>query len=259
MQHTVNNLSSAVTKLEQEVIHHEPLLREQSKSLSTHDQSILELSSRIDKIIAEKDKEVSDLNQSLISIKNELTDIKKDVTSNKFYIDENDQYERRDSLIFSGPCIPKEKRGENVAEIIVHLVRSDLFLPLSLCDISVCHRLGPKSDGKERPIICKFLSRSVKDDIKYACVTFKPKPGLYANESLTPLRRDIFHKLRKVKKEHPTLIEDLQTNDGKIMMKVLTNERRDLITNPANLNTFLQKHPAFKETYESVSQLHLEV
>ena len=117
-------------------------------------------------------------------------------------------------------------KNENVAEIIVRLVRTDLFLPLSLCDISVCHRLGARNLDKERPIICKFVSRSIKDDVKHACVSMRPRPSFYANESLTPTRRDIFHRLRKVKKQHPTLIEDLHTNDGKIFVKVLTNEKK---------------------------------
>ena len=133
------------------------------------------------------------------------------------------------------------------------LAPGDLFLPLDAADISVCHRLGPKTPNRERPIICKFLSRSVKDDMKHACITLQPKPGLFVSESLTPIRRNMFHKLRQVKKEHPTLIESLHTNDGTIMVKVITNEKKDLITNPSHLNRFLEKHHAFKESYEQLA------
>lgn len=34
---------------------------------------------------------------------------------------------------------------------------------ISLQDIDICHRLGPKQDGRIRPIIIRFLSRSSKE------------------------------------------------------------------------------------------------
>ena len=135
-------------------------------------------------------------------------------------------------------------------DILVHLIQVNLLLPLGHTDISVCHRLGPRSQGKERPIICKFISRFVSSEIRHACNFHRP--GFYANESLTPIRRNIFHKLRLVRKQHPTLIENLYTNEGKIMIKTLTNERIETITNPINLKLFLEKHPAFKESFEEL-------
>ena len=138
---------------------------------------------------------------------------------------------------------------ENIPEIICRFTREKLFLPLNVSHISVCHRLGPHLANKERPIICKFISRAIKSDIKNACATIPC--GIYANESLTSVRKDIFQKLRSLKHDHPTLVQQLYTTDGKIWIKVQASERKALITNPHNLRAFLEKYPVLKDSYET--------
>ena len=251
LQNTVSHLSSSLTKLEHDVIHHERLIMEHSKTLKDYENTLTNITLRCEEIVKIKDKEITDLKDSFHSLKNNYSSLKKDIAENKFEIDATNQYERRDTLIFSGPAIPKEANKENLYDILVNLIQVNLLLPLGHTDISVCHRLGVRSQGRERPIICKFISRYVSSEIRHACNFHRP--GFYANESLTPIRRDIFHKLRMVRKDHPTLIENLYTIDGKIMIKTLTNERIETITNPINLEVFLGKYPAFKESYENVT------
>ena len=59
----------------------------------------------------------------------------------------------------------------------------------------------------------------------------------------------MFQKLRSLKNDHPTLVQQLYTNDGKIWVKVQASERKELITNPYNLKLFLEKYPILKDTY----------
>ena len=252
LHQTVEHLNSSLTKLEQDVIHHDTILREHSKSLKEQESLLQAISLRCDEIIKDKDKQINDLKKSYISLETNYSQLKDDVSNNKYQIDATDQYERRDTLIFSGPDLPRESHRENLPEVIVRMVREHLFLPLTLPDISVCHRLGVRSHNKERPIICKFLSRAITSDVKYSCNFARPDFKLYANESLTPLRREIFYKLRLVKKQHPTLIENLYTIDGNIKIKTLTSEQTETITNPLNLDRFLLKHPVFKECYDNL-------
>ena len=249
LHHQVSNLNSAVTKLEQDMIHHETVLSGHTLSIKDHEYELKSLTSRIDQLIAEKDRQILDLQNSLSTLQIEFTGLQKDVISNKLEIDEVDQYERRDTLIFSGPSVPRERMYENVPEIIVRFIRENFSLPLNVSHISVCHRLGPHLPNKERPIICKFISRSIKSDIKNACATIPC--GIFANESLTSVRKDMFQKLRTLKHDHPRLVEQLYTVDGKIWIKVQASERRTLITNPHNLHTFLEKYPVLKDSYES--------
>ncbi len=53
-------------------------------------------------------------------------------------------------------------------------------------DINIAHRLGPKQQGKKRPIIVKLQNHAKKSELVQACITVKPQ--LYINESLTPRR-----------------------------------------------------------------------
>ena len=71
-------------------------------------------------------------------------------------LEDQRQYSRRTNLLFHGlDEDPKEKTDDKVLEIM----QKQLELPeISLKDVSRTHRLGPKKDGKKRPIIVRFAS-----------------------------------------------------------------------------------------------------
>ena len=218
------------------------------------------LSNKFHSKCAAYDETISELNNQISELKQTATSLTKTNASLQYTIDEVEQYERRDSLVFSGKCIPKEQENENTTDIILQVLRQTLFMnELRRSDINVCHRLGARRKERrgyfiDRPIICKFISRSVKRDVKQSCLDLKP--DLYANESLTNIRRDIYTKLRFVRKNYKIernseLFPQLYTNDGKIMVK-LQNKQKYMITNPLNLDVFLQEYPDIKAMYESV-------
>ena len=64
------------------------------------------------------------------------------------------------------------------------------------------HRLGTThglQPGRDRTMIVKLVTRSLKYDIMGACIQLRPQ--LYVNESLTPKRLEIFKKVLSIRKK----------------------------------------------------------
>ena len=258
-QHSIQNhinTTNSISKLEATIAR----VDTQQK---TFEDKLSAMSTKFENRFTEYDKTIAKLNNHISDLQQTVSVLTKTNDTLQYHIDEVEQYERRDSLVFSGKALPKETDNENTTDIIIQVLRQTLFMDdLRRSDINVCHRLGGKRKDRrgnlvDRPIICKFMSRSVKRDIKQACLDLKP--DLFANESLTNIRREIFTKLRFVRKNHKTetnseLFPQLYTNDGKIMIK-LQNKQKYMVTNPLNLEVFLNEYPDIKNRYQKI-KLH---
>jgi len=91
----------------------------------------------LQKQLAEKDQEVKDLRQQLADRTDEL-----------------EQYQRRNSLRLFGV---EESASEDTDCIAIEIAKK-IGVDLTVADIDRSHRVGPKRDGKKRPIIVKFVS-----------------------------------------------------------------------------------------------------
>ena len=70
------------------------------------------LSNKFHSKCAAYDETISELNNQISELKQTATSLTKTNASLQYTIDEVEQYERRDSLVFSGKCIPKEQENE---------------------------------------------------------------------------------------------------------------------------------------------------
>ena len=133
--------------------------------------------------------------------------------------DEADAYERRDTLIFSGPAIPEVSSGENCSSILQEVIKRELKVNIAPSDINTAHRLGPKPQAQgpdKRNIILKLCSRDLKRDIVVASKNQTKPVRIFANESLPPPRRKIFNTLRFMKREHPELVKGVSSFEGRV-------------------------------------------
>ena len=133
--------------------------------------------------------------------------------------DEADAYERRDTLIFSGPAIPEVSSNENCASILQEVIKRELKVNIAATDINTAHRLGPKPSAQgpdKRGIILKLCSRDLKRNIMMASKNQARPVRIYANESLTPPRRKIFNTLRFMKRQHPELVKGVSSFEGRV-------------------------------------------
>ena len=118
-------------------------------------------------------------------------------------IDSNDQNERGDTLIISGPETPTVTSDEKSKELLQALLCRHLNFNISLSDISVAHRLTPTS-RINKTIICNLCRRDLVSEIFQSCKHFKDMKGqqpFYVNSSLTPIRNKLFYILRQLKKK----------------------------------------------------------
>ena len=101
------------------------------------------------------------------------------------------QYSRQTNILIHG-C--DEENRENTDEKVCNIIQNNLNLTsVTLNEVARTHRLGPKQDGKKRPIIVKFTSH------RYKKMVFDKKKmlkgsGTVITENLTKKRYALFNK-----------------------------------------------------------------
>ena len=182
------------------------------------------------KIITESDTKVT-------ALQREVASLKKTVTKLEEKVEENDAYERRDTLIISGKKVPIVQNGENSAEMAIKCLKDNLNLVVSPGEVSVAHRLGAKPRDQrpdQRSFIVKFCRRETKRNVILAARRTKPT-DVFINESLTPQRHEIYQCLRRAKREFPEKINGCSTIDGSIYVWLKSPGAPDL---RLSMNTF---------------------
>ena len=58
--------------------------------------------------------------------------------------------------------------AEETALLVTSLVKNKLSLDVSVAGIDIAHRLGPFRVDGNMPVICKFLSRNMKNTVTHA-------------------------------------------------------------------------------------------
>ena len=157
-------------------------------------------------------------NEKIAELENENKSLRESVTKLENLVDDADAYERRDTLILSGPAIPIHQQGELAPQVVKSLVASEFRINVNEADISTAHRIGkvPSTQAEDRRgIIVKFCRRDVKHSIIMASKQNRER-RIFANESITPLRRTIFNTLRQIKRSHPDLVQGVSTYDGRV-------------------------------------------
>ena len=189
-----------------------------------------------------KDQKISQLQTHIVQLQNRVTQL-------ETQIDDVNQYERRDTIIVSGPALPQENPNENSADVAIRAIKDNLHINLTHSDLNVAHRLGTKrNQDTVRPLIIKLHSRQTKTEIMNACITVRP--NLYVNESLTPKRRTLFKTIWDIRRIHRHLFQQCYTQDGKIIVKLKNSTLKQTITSDESLSNFLDKYPILRQNID---------
>ncbi|KAK3892794.1 hypothetical protein Pcinc_003382 [Petrolisthes cinctipes] len=200
--------------------------------------------SKVEHLITANNRQIDQMQTKINKLENKIINL-------ETTIDDVDQYERRDTVIISGPSLPDESTNENPCDLIVNTIKHHLHVNMTHADINVAHRIGRITQGKTRPIIVKLQNRIKKSELVQACITVKPQ--LYINESLTPKRREIYTVIRRIRTQHKHLFQQCHTSDGRIIVKLKNSTIKHTITNDQSLAQFLDNHPIFKNTAENMN------
>lgn len=234
-------------------------LPELLNSLSEESRTLVKI---IKMVITEQFRgEIQTLREELVKRDSEITQLKTEVKDLNIkvedlesHLDSIEQYQRRDTVIISGPALPQESQHENPVHLIVNTLKDTLKINVQEQDISVAHRLGPFNQNHPRPMIVKLMNRSHKYDIIGACLTIKP--DLYINESLTPSRLNLFKKILAIRKQHRQKFSQCHTKDGKIIVKLGNSMMKHIIVDERSLLQFLDRYPDMKDTYQEIVSSH---
>lgn len=136
-----------------------------------------------DRVVKELEKSVqfnaeliSELNNKLREKEIEIQKLKEDCNAK---CDNLEQYQRRNSLRIFGV---KESTGENT-DVLALSVFNSIGVDVNLNDLDRSHRVGPRTEGKNRPIIVKFTSYRVRQAV------FRAKKNLKGTS--TTIREDL--------------------------------------------------------------------
>lgn len=169
--------------------------------------------------------QLSEKECTIHQLSSEVDLLKSKVDKLEEQIDDADAYERRDTILISGPDLPVSTPGENCSQLICSVAKDKLKLEISPSDISTAHRFGKKPVTQapdRRSILVKLCRRDLKHDLRYACKQLKPK--LYVNESLTPMRSTIMYALRQAKRKFPSVVSGCSSFDGKVCAWLKTSD-----------------------------------
>lgn len=156
-----------------------------------------------------------------------VSSLKQQLKQKSYQHDRLEQYTRRDNIRIKGISYAD---NENTNDIVMKLA-SDIGVELSKDDISTSHRLGVTRDNaKPSPIIVRFSKRDKKVELLKNKRNIRR--GVYIEEDLTKLRRNIAYEVRKDSNTSRTW-----TIDGKIcaLVKEDGNEVKKVFETPDDL------------------------
>ena len=148
----------------------------------------------------EQHQELMKLSTIIDSIKVEVGQLAEMVEKQEQYLDDLEQYGRSNCLILHGNNIDHRISSMDVEKYVLNILNTKLDLPTSISDsdIDICHPLPSKTNKK--PIIIKFVRRSIRNMVYSHMKNLKTSngPKLSITESLTKKRLKIVEEARKV-------------------------------------------------------------
>ena len=157
---------------------------------------------QIKSVLQAQNKEIEELHQDDLSIEDT--------------IDVLDQKTRANKIRISGE---QEINGkEDIVKTVLHIL-DKVECQMSPDNIESAHRIGPKAEGKNRPILVQFTT--LKDKRKAyksrRVLKKKYKAGIWMAEDLTPQRSNTMYHARRLKKAK--LIFEYWSHEGEIFVK----------------------------------------
>ena len=158
-------------------------------------------------------KKLEEKDQENKEIKDERE--KEKLRVNKIFND-HDQYSRKNNLrITSVANDEKDENSLESTEKVVNLLNKQLHMSFTPRGIDISHRIGAYNDGKNRPIIVKFVHRQIKQDVLKSRRHMK-NCGSAIFEDMSRLNSEI---LAATRKKLPDSVDQSLFANGSIFVK----------------------------------------
>ena len=145
--------------------------------------------------------------------------IKRNILLQSLYNEENEQYERKDSIIIRN--FKEWGPREDLVRITTDVCKA-VGVVINAFEISVVHRFGRPTNDRPRPIIVKFTRRCVKSAVmrsKHKLQYIPDFQRVFIEENLTDFRAKLVMKLKR----RPE-VSRVTTIDGKVLF-TFNNQR----------------------------------
>jgi len=139
------------------------------------------------------------------------------VRSDEDYVDKvtNDleQYGRRNNIRISGiDGDANRQTSETTTTLVINTIKEKTGFELNVNDIDVAHRLGKYRQGKQRPVIVKFVRRQTKIQA-FSHAKQLRQSAIYINEDLTKTNQEVLSSVRLKDRDS---VKKAWSHEGKI-------------------------------------------
>ena len=117
-------------------------------------------------------------------MENEMGTLKHDLRKLEYKLEDNDSYERHDTVILSSQKLPGQTPKGTIQNLVCRLIKNYLDVKINAEDISTAYRLDNKIDKKS--ISVKFFRRDIKNNLFIASKRSKPDHFFLSTSALPP-------------------------------------------------------------------------
>ena len=165
-------------------------------------------------------EETGRLTEQCKTLATENIELKKRVEVSERRVDELERYSRCDNLIIRG--LPESSFAERASDApasaddgttlrnshksvetsVLTFIKDALHVDIAPADISTAHRLKAGTKDTSRPVIVRFTSRHMRNEVYRARMKLRDSTaGVFLSEHLTKTDADLFYDARKLVKE----------------------------------------------------------
>jgi hypothetical protein len=216
--------------------------------------AMIQLRKEVNGAVADMRKELSTLSGSVVALKSEVTDLSGSVATLKSeLVNLEDKMEaleiqaRADNLVFKGipetfadvlgagtlsasgvsetTASPNGETADGTLSCVLNFIQQKLQPDIVAGDISTAFRVRKMPYDKHRPIIVRFASRRMRDQVYAARRKLwrqTPRVEVYVNEMLTKRNSDLFATCRKLWKQER--VSSSWTQNGAVFIKQLPSK-----------------------------------
>ena len=192
------------------------------------------------------EKRKDELQNQNLALRNELEEVKKSVKEQGSAFRDLEQYGRRDNIkVYNLAERRNGNRGETAEETaraVADMIARDLNYRVSPSDISIAHRLGTKEPGKERSVIVRFVSRTVRNEVVRRRRALKGKRVVIADD-LSPFFQGVFSSLREIMGKN-----NVWSSGNQLFVKTTEGVRKVTGANFDNILTQVRENPSLIPT-----------